>query len=81
MPETLAPPFPPLTVLWWWWWLSGIPAGSDGNLHDGVMIGKDRKTERKTRTILGLLCFFFWEGWMREIVWGNGIGGGGGEGG
>lgn len=55
--------------LWLWWWPS---IGSDGNLHAGVMMGNDRKTERKTRTTLGL-CFLFWEGWTREIVfWGDG---------
>lgn len=37
-----------------------------GNLHAGVMMGKDRNTERKMRTTL-VLCFFFCDGWTREI--------------
>jgi len=40
------------------------------------MIGRERKTERKTRTTLGLRRFF-WEGWTRERDMGGGGGGGG----
>jgi hypothetical protein len=49
-----------------WWWPSVVPVGIDGNLHAGDMMGKDRKTERKTRKAFGL-CFCFLEGSMRDI--------------
>lgn len=58
-----------------WYWLSGVPFGNDGNLHTGVMIGKDRNTERKTRTTF-VLCLLLWEGCTREIFWGSGGGDG-----
>lgn len=54
-----------------------LPMGSDGILQAGVMMGKDRKTERNTRRTL-LLLFLFWDGWRREEGW---LGSGGGSGG
>lgn len=59
------------------------PDGSDGILHAGVMIGKDRKTDRKTRKTL-VLFFFRFDGGTREDEdedeedCGGGGGGGGG---
>lgn len=38
-----------------------------GILHAGDMIGRDRKTDRKTRrTFVLLFLFRFWEGWIRD---------------
>lgn len=54
-----------------------IPEGMEGILQVGVIIGNDRKTERKTRRTL-VLCFLLLVGWTRED-WG--LGGGGGAGG
>lgn len=65
MPETLLP--------------SGNPVGKYGNLHAGVIMGNERKTERKTRKTLMGLCFFLVEGWTRESCWRGGGGGGGAE--
>lgn len=72
---------------WWWWWPSVKLAGSAGILHAvGVMIGNDRKTERKTRMTLVLLWDrFFADGWTRDTSCRGGAGGetggGGGRGG
>lgn len=54
-----------------------LPPGRDGILQAvGVMIGKDRKTDLKTRKTLPLL-FFLMEGWTRDEGW-PGSGGGSG---
>lgn len=53
-----------------------LSGGREGNLQEGVMIGRERKTERKTRMTLGLRRFF-WEGRTRERDIGGGGGGGG----
>lgn len=59
-------------------WASGIrPPGRTGNLHAGVMMGNDRKTDLNTRNTLGLF-FFFWEGWTRDNGWRGGGDGGAG---
>ena len=39
------------------------------------MMGKERKTERKTRKTLMGLCFFLWQGWTRETCRRGGGGG------
>lgn len=54
------------------------PPGRVGNLHVGVMMGKVRKTDRKTRNTLVLCLFLDAEGCMRVD---DGVGGGGGDGG
>lgn len=50
--------------------------GKFGNLHAGVMMGRDRNTDRKTRMTFVLLLFF-WEGCTREMGRRGGGGGGG----
>lgn len=50
--------------------------GKLGSLHAGVMMGRDLKTDRKTR-ITFVLLLFFWEGWTREMEERGGGGGGG----
>lgn len=63
--------------------VSDRPDGRDGILHAGVMIGKDRNTDRKTRKTL-VLCFLRLDGGTREEEdeeeqdCGGGGGGGGG---
>lgn len=65
--------------------VSDSPDGSDGILHAGVMMGKDRKTDRNTRKTF-VLCFFLFDGGTREDEdadedeedCGGGGGGGGG---
>ena len=73
VPVTLLPEIPRV--------FSGNPPERTGILHAGdVMMGKLRKTERKTRKTLGL-CFFLWDGWTRDkcwrCVWRSGGNGGG----
>jgi hypothetical protein len=51
-----------------------MPSGRFPILHAGVMMGKDRKTLRKSLSTL-VLCFFFWDGWTRDICWRPGVGG------
>jgi len=55
VPEIFVPVLPPMFM---WYWPSAVPFGNAGNLHTGVMMGKDRNTERKTRTTF-VLCFLF----------------------
>lgn len=51
--------------------MSDNPPGRLGNLHAvGVMIGKERKADRKTRRTFGLCFLFFWDGWTRETAGG-----------
>ena len=38
-------------------------------MHVGVMIGNERKTNRKTRTSFGLCFLSFPDGWTRENRW------------
>lgn len=58
---------------------SSRPPGSEGILHAvGVMMGKDRRTDRKTRKTLVLSFFFLTEGWRRVEEFGRGLGSGGG---
>lgn len=63
--------------------VSDRPDGSDGILHAGVMMGKDRNTDRKTRKTL-VLFFLRLDGGTREEEdeeeedCGGGGGGGGG---
>lgn len=61
--------------------VSSLPPGRCGILHAvGVIMGKDRRTDLKTRKTL-VLCFFLMEGWRRvefEIGLGSGGGGAGG---
>nr|KYP69353.1 hypothetical protein KK1_008543 [Cajanus cajan] len=76
VPETLAPLLTLLRLFWWWWcWWPSV-AGMAGNLQEGVMMGRERKTERNMRTILGFWRFLR-EGWTREMGSGGGGGGGG----
>lgn len=49
------------------------PPGREGSLQAGVMMGKDRKTERKTRNTLTGLVFFLEMGWRRVKAWGGGV--------
>jgi hypothetical protein len=57
-----------------------MPSGKEPILHAGVMIGRERKTERNTLRTLALDLCLLWEGWTREEGWRGGTGGGGGGG-